>query len=268
MIERLRAVTDPWSILEREGHVPCRGVDCIFERFSASERRCDGGGERASGAMCTTDSHPRRAKFEEIAAVVEDVYCILILDVAGEGDGSGAAALYQRGARAQGNQRLRRLAHRITIRHVAAGQDTRLAQMRRADGGQREHHIAHHRDRVGFEEGVAARRDHHGIDHYIRDLTNADSIRDGAYYLGSGEHPSFRGCDREVIRDRIDLRGDEGRIEVGNRAYAARILRGYRGDHAVAEDGERGEGLEVRLDSRASAGIRARDGERNSGHGT
>jgi len=160
-----------------------------------------------------------------------------------------------------------RLADRIAIRHVAAGQDTRLAQIRRDDGGQREHHIAHHRERVGFEEGVAARRDHHGIDHDIRDFTNADSIRDGAYCLGSGEHPGFRGGDREVICDRIDLRGDEGRIEVGNRVHAARILRGYRGDGAGAEDGERGEGLEVRLDSRTSAGIRAGDGERNSGHG-
>src|SRR5260370_25617547 len=162
---------------------------------------------------------------------------------------------------------LGRVAVCVAIRYVVAGQDSRLAQVRRHDGGQREHHIAHHRDGVGFEEGVAARRDHHGISHYIRHLTNADSIRDGAYYLGSGEHPSFRGCDREVIRDRIDLRGDEGRIEVGNRAYAARILRGYRGDGTGAEDGERGEGLEVRLDSRASAGIRACDGERNSDHG-
>ena len=75
------------------------------------------------------------------------------------------------------------------------------------------------------------------------------------------------GCDREVICDRIDLRSDKGGIEVGNAAHAALILRGYRGDGAGAEDGERCEGLEVRLDSRASAGIRACDGERNSGHG-
>src|SRR5216683_4585873 len=217
--------------------------------------------------MRTADSHSRRAKFAEIVAVVENVYCILSLDVAGERDGSRAPAFYQRRARPQCNQRLRRLAHRLAIRHVAAGQDTRLAQIRRDDGGQREHHVAHHRDRIGFEEDVAARCDHHGIDHDIRDLANADSIRDGAYYLGSGEHPGFRGCDREVIRDRIDLRGDEGGIEVGNAAHAARILRGYRGDGARAEDGERCEGFEVRLDSRASAGIRACDGERNSGHG-
>jgi hypothetical protein len=71
----------------------------------------------------------------------------------------------------------------------------------------------------------------------------------------------------EWIRDRIDLRSDQGRIEVGNGAHAPRVLRGYRGDGAGAEDGERGEGLEIRLDSRASAGIRAGDGERNSDHG-
>jgi hypothetical protein len=126
MIERPRAVTDLWSILEREGHVSFRSVDCIFERFSPRERRCDGGGERASRAMRMADSHSRRAKFAEIVAVVEDVYCILILDR----DGSRAPAFYQRRACAQGNQRLRRLAHRVAIRHVAAGQDTRLAQIR------------------------------------------------------------------------------------------------------------------------------------------
>src|ERR1700688_316849 len=99
MIERLRAVTDPWSILEREGHVPFRRVDRIFERFSPRERRCDGGGERASRAMRTADSHSRRAKFPEIVAVVENVYCILSLDVDGAGDGSRAPAFYQRRAR-------------------------------------------------------------------------------------------------------------------------------------------------------------------------
>src|SRR5690349_9883149 len=115
MIKRLRPVTDPWSILESEGHVPFGRVDCIFERFSPRERRCDGGGERASRAMRTTDSHSRSAKFAEIAAVIENVYRFLILDVAGEPDGS-RAALHQRGARAEGNQRSRRLANRITTR--------------------------------------------------------------------------------------------------------------------------------------------------------
>src|SRR5258707_15879799 len=116
MIERPRAVTDLWSILEREGHVPFRCVDCIFERFSPRERRCDGGGERASRAMRMADSHSQRAKLAEIVAVVENVYCILILNVAGGRDGSRAPAFYQRRARAQGNQRLRRLTHRDAIR--------------------------------------------------------------------------------------------------------------------------------------------------------
>ena len=220
MIERPRAVPNLWSILEREGHVPFRRVDCIFERFSARKRRCNGGGKRASRAMRPADSHARRTKFAEIVAVVENVYCILILGVAGERDGSRVPTFYQRRARAQGNQRVGRLADRIAIRHVAAGQDTRLAQIRRDDGGQREHHVTHHRDRVGFEKDVAARRDHHGIDHDIRDFTNADSIRDSADYLSSREHPGFRGGDREVICDRIDLRSDQGRIEIGNGAYA------------------------------------------------
>ena len=73
MIERPRAVADWWTILEREGHVPFRCVDGIFESISRRERRSDGGGKRASRAMHTADSHARRAKFAEIVAVVENV---------------------------------------------------------------------------------------------------------------------------------------------------------------------------------------------------
>jgi hypothetical protein len=53
--------------------------------------------------MRTTDCHPRRAKFVEIAAVVENVYCIWIFDVAGERDRIGAPAFHQRCAGTQGN---------------------------------------------------------------------------------------------------------------------------------------------------------------------
>src|SRR5258708_38351092 len=122
MIERPRAVADLWSILERESHVPFRRVDCIFERFSPRERRCNGGGKRASRAMCPADCHARRTKFAEIVAVVENVYCILILGVAGERDGSRAPTFYHRRARAQSNQRARRRAGRLATRPFAAGQ--------------------------------------------------------------------------------------------------------------------------------------------------
>jgi hypothetical protein len=264
MIERPRAVTDLWSILEREGYVPFRRVDCISEKFSPRERRRDGGGERASCAMRAADSHSWRAKFAEIVAVVENVYCILSLDVAG--DGSRAPAFYSaaRAPRATSACAASRIASRFdTSRPVRILASRKFGVTTVA---KREHHLTHHRDRIGFEEGVAARCDHHGIDHDIRDLVKVDSIRDGAYYVASGEHPGFRGCDREVICDRINLRSDKGGIEVGNAAHAACILRGYRGDGAGAEDGERREGLEVRLDCRASAGIRTCDGERDSGH--
>jgi hypothetical protein len=75
----------------------------------------------------TADCHSWRAKFAKIAAVVENVYRILILGVAGQCDGIRATAFYQRRARAQGNQCTRRVADRIAARQVAAGQDTCLA---------------------------------------------------------------------------------------------------------------------------------------------
>ena len=70
MVERSRAVTDPGSILQREGHVPFRSVDCIFERFFPRERRGDGGGKRAARAMNAAESDSRCAKLAEMVTVV------------------------------------------------------------------------------------------------------------------------------------------------------------------------------------------------------
>ena len=105
----------PWSILQREGHVPFRRVDRIFERFSPRERRCDGGGKRAARAMNAADSDSRCVKLAEIVTVIENVGCILILDIVGARDGGGAPAFYQRCARTQSYQRSRRLLHRFAI---------------------------------------------------------------------------------------------------------------------------------------------------------
>ena len=95
-------MTDPWSILERAGHVPFCRVDGVLERFSPCERRGDGGGQRASRAVRTANSHARRAKFTEIVAVVKNVYRILTLRVAGACGGSKAPAFYQCRTSAQG----------------------------------------------------------------------------------------------------------------------------------------------------------------------
>jgi hypothetical protein len=59
--------------------------------------------------MRTADSHARRTKFAGIVAVVENVYCILMLGVAGERAAAGLPP-FTSAARAQGNQRARRLA--------------------------------------------------------------------------------------------------------------------------------------------------------------
>ena len=49
---------------------------------------------------------------------------------------------------------------------------------------------------------------------------NADSICNGPYYLGP-EHAGFGSSDSEVVRYRIDLRGDESRINVDYRPHAS-----------------------------------------------
>src|SRR5271154_1782786 len=115
MVERSRAVTDPGGILQREGHVSFRSVDCIFERFFPRERRGDGGGKRAARAVRTADSDSRRVKLAEIVTVIENVGCIPILDVVGAHEGGGAPAFYQSCSRTQSYQRSCCILHRIAI---------------------------------------------------------------------------------------------------------------------------------------------------------
>src|SRR5947208_1275453 len=66
----------------------------------------------------------------------------------------------------------------------------------------------------------------------------------------------------EVREHRVDLRSDELRRQVENALDPDGILRGHGGDHAHPEDAEGREGLEVRLDACAAAGVRAGDGQR------
>ena len=160
------------------------------------------GGQRASRAMRTADSHARKIR----GNCGRRRECRLHPDCGRRRrarDGSRAPAFYQHRAR-PGNQRLRRLAHSRRGRHVAAGQDTHF---------QRKFGVTTVANRSITSRIIVIASGSRmtsplaatiaGSTTTIRDLANADSIPGGAYYLGSGEHPGFRGCDREVICDRI-----------------------------------------------------------------
>ena len=85
------------------------------------------------------------------------------------------------------------------------------------------------------------------------------------------EHADLDRGDVEILENRVDLRARRSSRRSGvDRADAERVLRGHRRDRARAVDAERGEGLEIGLDPRAAAGIRAGDRQRDRrprGHG-
>ena len=67
---------------------------------------------------------------------------------------------------------------------------------------------------VLVEQPVAALRDHHGVDDQPREAPRRAMTSATARTIGGGrQHAGFRGGDRDVVGDRLDLRDDEVRLE-------------------------------------------------------
>jgi len=116
-------------------------------------------------------------------------------------------------------------------------------------------------DGVFAEESRAALGNHHRVNHQVADSVSLDLIRDRLDDLGAGEHPSLGRLDAEVLHDGVDLGPDHRHRELQDVGDRQRVLGGDGGDRGGAVDSEGREGLEVRLDARATARVRAGDGE-------
>ena len=93
------------------------------------------------------------------------------------------------------------------------------------------------------------------------------TIRNRTHDFAIGEHADFHSGDFNVSKDRVNLRGDEGR---GRRVHArntARILGGERCDDRHAVTAKRCKSFQIRLNTGAARGVGARDGENIRRHG-
>ncbi len=94
-------------------------------------------------------------------------------------------------------------------------------------------------------------------------LFSAEKIGDDADIFRREQHSGFHRRGRQFFKHGFDLlpqHPGRNRLDAEN---APGILGGEAGDGAGAVDAERSEGLQVRLDARAAAAVRAGDGERN-----
>src|SRR5581483_9876685 len=110
------------------------------------------------------------------------------------------------------------------------------------------------------EIGAGARRQHR-IKHDVLRLVTLQTGGDRAGNRDVAEHADFHRRDPEIGKHRIHLRADKFRRYVVNGRDALGVLRRQRGDHRGAVNVERGEALDISLDTGAASGIGTGDAE-------
>ena len=168
-------------------------------------------------------------------------------------------ALDERRARAELDQTPRRSTQIVHVSNLETRERLGLRHVWRDDGDPRDQGGHERVDRVPVEQARPALRNHHGIEDDVAKRVAIERVGDDHDDRRVREHADLRRVEGEVTRDRVDLRGDHrGRHGIDARD-AERVLRGQRRDRRRAEDAVRGEGLQIGLDSRASARVAARN---------
>ena len=143
--------------------------------------------------------------------------------------------------------------HLIFVAGRRAGEQRRgLGKIRGDQRGERDQHAAERIHGVWIEQRVAARRDHHGIEHDRHAGVVLQSFGHGFDDRAGRKHADLDGIDLQVGGDRAHLGKHEVRRHHMHRLDPHRVLCRERRDHARAIDLQRGEGLEVRLDPGAA----------------
>src|SRR5581483_9144888 len=217
----------------------------LLEREPAGEQGGQRGGVGAACAVRRADGEALHGDLDVAAAVEEMV------------DRVAVAAGDDRRAGAELDEALGELAAR-----PAADERLRLRQVRGDDGGQREEQLDERVDGVVLQETGARGREQHGVDDE-RDGMPGEVAGDGLDGAAREEHPGLRRVDAEVGEDGLQLRHHERCGHLVDGRDADRVLGGERdhSGHPVRARG--GEGLQIRLDSRAASAVGAGDRQRS-----
>ena len=136
-----------------------------------------------------------------------------------------------------------------------------LGHVRRDDGGAREEQRSQGALSVLVEKPGAALGDHHGVEHDRSLRHEVQRLVDRLDRRRRAEHADLHGIYADVLGNRPNLFDDDfarNRMDRGDRDG---VLGGDRGDRGHPVDPTAGERLEIRLNARPAAGIRAGDGE-------
>ena len=105
------------------------------------------------------------------------------------------------------------------------------------------------------DQASARGGDHDGVDDDILCVPGAQAVGDNLDNLGRGNHADLDGAGSDIVKNGIDLRGDNIRGDVLYGGDAQGVLCGDSGDGRLGIQAVRRDGLDVGLNAGTTAGI-------------
>ena len=120
-------------------------------------------------------------------------------------------AFDQHSPRAQLSQTRGRAMQIADVGDSQPGQRFGLRHVRRDDGGEWQESLHNGRDRIVVEQACLAFRDHHRVEHDVRQAMAPHGVRDRLDDRGGREHADLGRAWAKISHDRVDLCGDHRR---------------------------------------------------------
>ena len=209
----------------------------------------DGAGQSASGAMRIRIVDPLAVEPAETAVAVEQI--VRVVEI--------VAALHQDRAVIRVGNQLRRGDHVVRGADLHAGKDLALGNVRGEDGGHGKQIFLQGADSIVRDQLCAAGRHHDGVDDDVFRLEFSEFFRDALNDPSRCDHADLHRVRTDVRENAGDLLLDKLGRDLKNSLHAGGVLgcQGCDGAHAV--HAVRHHGLQICLDTGASAGIASGD---------
>ena len=151
-------------------------------------------------------------------------------------------------------------------RRGLANEHACLRQIWRDHPRYRHERVTQRSDRVFAQQMMTALCHHHRIEDDVAHAVMSQPIRDRRRDLRGRHHADLHRINAHIGEDRVDLFGDEPRIDCLKRSHTLRVLSGQRSDHGHAIRAKSRERLQISLDAGSPTGIRAGDGKNVGDH--
>lgn len=219
--------------------------DGVGERHAQGKTGGDGSGIGTAGSMGvgSIEAFAGELVEEAILGVEEIEGCALEMAALDE-DGAGAHEAELEGG----------LAHGLWSIHGEAGENGGLMEVRGDEKGPRHEGFREHLAGLFGDEGSAVLADHDGIDDE-REGKAGGGGGDRFNHRGVAEGAGFRSLGRNIGEHSVQLADDKGGVKDLDGVHGESVLDGEQGDDCLTVGAELMEGFEVRLDTRASAGV-------------